>query len=74
MSNSQHQKADLFDMRVYSLEEPEVFALATENWCSEAVSRWRSCGSYYSVNFDYFVEIDIPNLGGHVLAPWWRKP
>lgn len=74
MSNSQHRKADVADMRVYSLKDDEVRKLAEDTWGCFAVRIWGKEGAYYSVNFDYFVEKDLPDLGGHVLAPWWRKP
>lgn len=72
MSNSVHRKADIADMRVYALEDAEVFDLAVQKWGLDNVSGWISYGAYYSVNFDYFVDKDEPDLGGHVLAPWWR--
>lgn len=73
MSNSVHRKADIADMRVYALEDAEVSSLAEDAWGIELVRVCIRRGAYYSVNFDYFVDKDEPDLGGHVLAPWWRK-
>lgn len=74
MSNSCFRAYDIEDMKVYSLEEPEVFELAVAGWGIHIAGRWKLMGAYYSVNFDYFVPIDEPDLGKHTLAPWWRKP
>ena len=73
INNSKFRGMDFDDWRVYSLKEPEVYAHAVEAWGSEVASSWRDCGAYYSVNYDYFVDKNEPDLGGHVLAPWWRS-